>query len=511
MMKDEIPWFEISGTLPKVRRLLAERPSVGYLVGGYVRDLLLHRSTRDLDLAVIEDALPLAREAADLLGGAFVVLDEERHTGRVVLRDGTQRYYLDFATLRGGGLYTDLAARDFTINAMAIDAQESAARPEIIDPFEGRRDLERGLLRAVSDSIFEDDAIRLLRGVRLSAELGLVIEEHTEQLVIRDASLIAQASAERCRDELVRILAAERAEGSLRHMDRLGLLSPIILELNPLRGLDQPPPHYQDAFQHSLTVVGALDELCRTIRLRAHGVAWLTLLWGGEGEGLETPLTKALSPYSQRLVRHLDEELVGERRRLALLKLAGLLHDVGKSNTGKVDEKGRTRFFGHAEEGAAVAGEVARRLRLGNREVGLVRAMVQHHMRLVHLARLTSMSRRAIYRFFRDTGAAGIDVLLLSLGDNLALVHQGRNVEQWQRVCQAAGLLLEAYYERYGEVVEPEPLLSGGDLLERLGMEPGPEVGRILRALREAQATGQITSEEEALRLAEDLVGKRSG
>jgi hypothetical protein len=124
---------------------------------------------------------------------------------------------------------------------------------------------------------------------------------------------------------------------------------------------------------------------------------------------------------------------------------------------------------------------------------------------------LERISDRAVYRFFRDTCGAGVDVLTLSLADNLALVHRGENVDQWARICQAVGLLLRDYYERYDEVIEPEPLLSGRDLLERFNMEPGPAVGRILRTLQEAQATGEVTTTEEALQLAQSLLDEQAG
>ncbi len=501
-------WFEKRGVLTKIRQLLSERSGEGYLVGGYVRDLLLVRFTRDLDLVVAGDAVPLARELADRLGGAFVLLDQERHTARVVLRDGGERFYVDLATMHSDGLLADLERRDFTVNAMAVDIRDTTPRPEIFDPLGGRLDLDDRRLRAVSDRAFQEDAIRLLRAVRLSAELSLQVEGHTEQLMLRDASLIGQVSAERVRDELCQILAASQAEDSLRYLDRLGLLSALLPELDPLRGLEQPPPHYQDVFQHSLTVVGALNEVGGALQQMARDESDLVVLRGGESERMKGYFVEALAPYAQRLVAHLDERLAEERGRAALLKLCGLLHDVGKANTLTVDEEGRRRFFGHAREGAAIAAAVARRLRFGNREVRLVQTVVRHHMRPLQLAQVESISRRAIYRFFRDTQGRGVDVLLLALADNLALVYQGTNVEQWRRMCETARLLLGAYCERYQEVVEPVPLISGGELLERLGMEPGPDVGRILRALHEAQATGEVTSTEEALELAQSLLGE---
>jgi putative nucleotidyltransferase with HDIG domain len=498
-------WFEGEGVIETVRGLLAERSYEGYLVGGYVRDLLLGRDTRDLDVVVTGESLAVARELADRLGGAFVVLDEERHTARVVLRDQEDRYYVDFATLRGGSLEADLMARDFTINAMAFDAQDLAPEPWILDPLGGRQDLEKRSVRAVSDSIFHDDAIRLLRGVRLAAELGMEIERGTEELMLRDAELLAGVSAERVRDELCKILAVRGAEAHLRQLDRLGLLAPVLPELVTLRGMEQPLPHFQDVFEHSLTAVGGLDRVLVAVERLASGQNSATAEEWGAGTETWEGLRTALGPFSQPVLAHLEEELVEDRSRAVLLKLAALLHDVGKASTSKTDEDGRIRFFGHAREGSVLAAHALHRLRFGGREARLVRTVIRHHMRPLHLAKAERVSRRAIHRFFRDTGGNGVDVVLLALADNLALVHQGENVEQWKRICEVAGVLLRAYYEQFDTLIAPPPLLRGGDLLELLGMEPGPAVGRVLRALSEAQAAGQVSTKEEALRLAESL------
>jgi len=503
-------WFEREGVLDFTRQLLAARSCRGYIVGGYVRDLLLGRETRDLDLVVENGALALARETANGMGGAFVLLDEERHTARVVLRDAAERYYLDFATLRDGTLNTDLAARDFTINAMAIDVQDTASRPEIFDPTQGQRDLQDCVVRAVSDSIFVDDSIRLLRAIRLAAELAMEVEEDTQELMVRDAHLIAQASAERVRDELCKILGTSRAESHLRHLQRLGLLGHLVPELDGLRGLEQPLPHFEDVFEHSLSAVGAMDWVFAALERLANGLELPSDgRWGAE-QGVDQYFRSSLGPFAQQMAGYVREELVDERSRSVLLKLAALLHDVGKANTAKVDEDGRIRFLGHDQEGAVVAARALRRFHFGSREVRLAQTVIRHHMRPLHLARLEEISDRASYRFFRDTQGAGVDVLLLSLGDTLALVHEGENLEKWARICAVVGLLLRDYYERYDQIIDPEPLLSGSDLLDRFGMEPGPAVGRMLQTLHEAQATGEVSTQEQALHLVEGLLGNRA-
>jgi tRNA nucleotidyltransferase/poly(A) polymerase len=249
-------WFERRGILDTLRQLLAE---------------LLGKGTHDLDLAVEGEAIELGRLAANRLGGAFVLLDEERQTARVVLRDREERYYVDFTGLRGESVQTDLAERDFTINAMAINLQDTRPQAQLIDPHGGEQDLESRLVRAVSDTIFRDDPVRLLRAIRLAAELGVQVEKGTLHLMQKDSDLITETSAERVRDELCKTLGTDRSEAGLRNLDDLGILSLLIPELHVLRGVEQPPPHHEDAFEHSLSTVGGLDRVFEAIECVAEG------------------------------------------------------------------------------------------------------------------------------------------------------------------------------------------------------------------------------------------------
>jgi tRNA nucleotidyltransferase/poly(A) polymerase len=219
-------------------------------------------------------------------------------------------------------------------------------------------------------------------------------------------------------------------------------------------------------------------------------------------------LDEALRPFAGVVLDHLGEKIVDERNRLVLLELAGLLHDLGKATTAKLDEKGRIRFFGHQMEGTALAARVLRRLRFGNREVRLVQTVIRHHMRPLQLAQQEKVTRRAVYRFFKDTRGMGVDVLIHSLADNLALWHPGEDVAEWRKLPDTVGLLLNKYYEEYDEVIGPPPLIRGGDLMSQFGIEQGPVIGRLLEAVQEAQATGEVATREEALRLAETLLAE---
>ncbi len=429
-------------------RFLRNRSIRAYLVGGYVRDRLLGRESHDVDFAVEGDALGLARKVADWMRGSYVPLDDERGTGRVVTRDEYgRRLFIDFAVLQGGDIAVDLSRRDFTIDAIAldVDALESPSC-EFIDPYDGRADLEARLVRAVSTTAFRDDPLRTLRAVRLAAELGLRVEPRTEELIRRDAGLIATVSAERVRDELSRTLAQPGAAGNLRYLDELGLLGVILPETVNAKGTDR--------FERSLEVLRALEGLYAAIR--------------------HSPFTIR---YSDRLLSHLHQFTSGDRQRLVLLKLVAFLCGVGD---------------------AGLVGPILRRLRFSRSEVELARAIAAHRRRPGQLRSAEAVTRRDVYRFFRDTGQVGLDLLVLFLAERLAVQETSPDSNQWKEDLRFVAALLQDYYER-PEIVSPPKLIGGDDLKETFGLEEGPRLGELLEAVREAQAAGEIQTKQEAL------------
>lgn len=469
-----------------------------YLVGGTVRDWLLGRASQDLDLAVTGDALALTRRLADHLNAAYVLLDADHPTARAVLRRpaGSTRY-IDVAQWRADTLEGDLAARDFTVNAMAIELRDALSGDvTIIDPLGGQEDLGRRQLRAISERPFQDDPLRLLRAVRLAAELDFTIEPETQTWIRRHAESIAKPSAERVRDELVRLFARFDTARYLRLLDDLGLLAPLLPELVACKGVTQPPSyHAWDVFDHSLMAVERLEVLFESLDL-------VPTERSGPSPDIanRSLLHDKLEPFSTPLREHLRTELVKGRPRYVLLKLLTLLHDVGKPQTRSVDEEGAIHFYRHEWVGAAMVGRILRRLRFGAREVNTARTVIRHHMRPKWLANAEELSNRAVYRFFRDTGAAGIDVALLSLADLLAQ-HPQLDAQALERQLAVTQRLLTAYYQDR-RLVEPPQLVRGDDLMKEFGLEEGPLIGELLEAIREAQAVGTISTRDEALELA---------
>jgi poly(A) polymerase len=496
--------------LIKVSNFLAEQGIESYLVGGLVRDVLLGRDTADIDIAVASDALEVAPKVATALGGKYVLLDRVNRVGRVVLVDkgapSTRvQWELDFSTFTGN-IEQDLARRDFTIDAMAIglgrifDRSYSPALPAsrrrgaaplrlpgLIDPFNGLDDLRQGIIRAVDETAFESDAVRLIRAVRLAAELGFSIDKETEALIRHCSYLITGVAGERVREELLRLLAISQAGQLLLYLDELGLLTAVFPELAQTKGVEQPKEHFWNVFDHSLQTVIAVDFLLRQ-------GAWEYA--GGK--------VLAAVPWSAMLAQHFDQEVSSGSTRRVLLKLAALLHDVAKPQTKAVDAGGRMRFLGHAKEGATIVANMLERLRFSAKEVKLVETAVRHHLRPGQMTQNELPTRRAIYRYFRDTVEAGIDILFLSLADHLATRGPHLNLSHWQEHKRVVEYVLSQRFEQES-IVRPPKLVDGHDLINIFAISPGPQIGEILEAVREAQASGEVTTKQEALAFIEGV------
>lgn len=484
-------------TVNDVRRALPAEARV-WVVGGAVRDALLNRRIRDLDFAVDGDALKMARLASNALDGAYYPLDAEREVGRVILKSEAGDLTLDFARLRGPDLAADLAARDFTVNAMAVALDDAET---LIDPLGGLADVRAKLIRVCSPTAIADDPVRGVRAIRLAAQLDFRLDKDTRSLVRAQAGALGHVSPERVRDEFVRCVNGPRPSAALRALDLLGLLNPILPELAALKGVVQSPPHTLDVWEHTLAVVARLDEVLRLLG-PVHDVdAASDLILG--------LISVQLGRYRHALTEHLRAPLTPERTARAALMLAALWHDAGKPATRTADPDGRIRFLTHETVGADLAEKRLTELRLSGDELKRIRLIIANHMRPRQLSSQKAVSRRAIYRFFRDTGAAGVDSVLLSLADFLGK-HGGEPPPQdeWAHHLAVCAQLLEAYFERRAERVSPPALITGHDLMSELGLAPGPRLGQLLEAVREAQAVGEVADRVSALEFARRWVEK---
>jgi poly(A) polymerase len=409
--------------------------------GGAVRDRLLGREPLDYDVATSappEEGARLFPQAV-LVGAKF---------GTLVVPG--KHHDVEVSTFRADGLYvdgrrptevrysdppTDAQRRDFTMNGLF----EDPVTGEILDYVGGRADLESRLIRAIGDprARFREDHLRVLRAVRQSAQLGFAIEPATLAAVREMAPLVAEVSAERLRDELIRLLRHGRGRG-LRLLRDAGLLAVVLPEIDAMRGVPQPPAFHPegDVFVHTALVLDGLD---------------------------------AGAPGS-------DEEVD--------LLFGALLHDVGKPPTKSVDPDGRIRFNGHDALGETMSREILERLRLPRRTVDRVASLVGTHMKFVNLP---GMRPNRLRRFL---GAPDVDLHLALHAADCGASHGSLDLLRFCRERLAA-------YDR--EPVLPPPLLDGRAVLA-LGHPEGPRVGEILRWVRDLQLDGEVSSAEDAVR-----------
>lgn len=483
--------------LSRLRPILEQENSPIYLVGGSVRDALLGRPSHDLDFVVPEGAVHLSFRVANKLGAPAYILDKERDTGRVVLAE--ENTTLDFARFRDNGLEADLRDRDFTINAMALPAAAQTSS-SLIDPCGGQTDLAAGILRQTHNQAIADDPVRALRAIRLAVELDFNLAEETAAAVAQAAPLLSGVSAERVRDEWSKLLSVDAPHLAVAQMERLNLLAAIAPELAALQEVAQSPPHHENVLSHTLRVLRWLVQLEQILENSQPPA---------DPRLAETQA--ALAPFKERLKEHLNRPAAGAVDGRLLLRTAALFHDVGKAETQSVSEDGRIRFLGHDKVGAAMAGRRLKQLRFSNEATAHIRGVVAGHMRPLLFNQEANVSRRAIHRFFRAYGSAGLDICLLSLADHLATydapdgwTEEGRR--GWRRLLSLIERLLAYYFSQFEAIVQSVPLVSGHDLIREFDLEAGPEIGRLLRLIEEAQAAGEVHTKEEALALAARLL-----
>ena len=473
-----------------------------YLVGGAIRDTLLLRPVYDLDFVIPGNAMKLARQIANELGAAYFPLDKKRNMARMIFMpdeklDGRESKLrrIDFSSFQGTDLISDLRGRDFTMNSMAVEIHQLQT---LIDPLGGAADLASKRLKACSQQSILDDPIRILRAVRFSVELDLSIQPETRQLIRQAARLLPEESAERLRDELFRILSQSRSNCSVRILDIFGALEYIMPEVCMLKNIEQSPPHTMDAWEHTLDFLRRLEILLDVLAPEYNPDKADNLTMG--------TAVLYLGRYRNQLKEHLSNTLNPDRPHRGLLFLAGLYHDVGKPKTRSMDEKGRIRFIEHEQISGKLVEKRGKAMKLSNLEIERLVTIVNHHMRPSLLSHAQELpSRKAIYRFFLDTGAAGVDICLLSLADILATYGSTLPQDRWTRQLEVVQMLLKAWWEDRSESIFPRLLINGDDLMKELSISPGPRVGYLLDAIREAQVGGDIHTRQEALNLAKNL------
>jgi poly(A) polymerase len=459
--------LERSARLALARDALAPRNA--WVVGGTIRDALLGRPLEDLDLVVDEDPRGAAMDLARASDGHAFELSEEFGAWRVVAPDRT--WQADVTRLRGGSIEADLALRDFTVNAIATPLRGG----DLTDPHGGVPDVEARVLRAVSETAFRDDPLRTMRMARLACELGFDVEDHTRGLARAAAGALGGVSPERSFYELRKLIVSPDPLAGLRLMDEAGVVTVLLPELEGLKGVEQNPYHHLDVWGHTLEVLEQLLEV-------------------------ERDLEAVFGPHAEAVRRELERPLADELTRGQALRLGALLHDAGKPATRAVSPEGRVLFWGHDQVGAAISRDVARRLRASTATGEYLAQLALHHLRLGFLVHRRPLSRRDVYRYLRACEPVELEVTVLTAADRLATRGQRTRSEAIEEHLELAqNLAAEALVWR---AEPPRPPVTGEELMDAVGLEPGPEVGRLLEELRVAAFAWEVRTKEEALRYA---------
>jgi poly(A) polymerase/tRNA nucleotidyltransferase (CCA-adding enzyme) len=475
-----------------------------YVVGGAVRDLLLQRKVvlTDLDLVVGEAAIPTARRVADRLGWAYYPLDEARDVARLVfMHSASSPLVCDIAGMRGGTIEADLRLRDFTVNAMALAYSTASAIPTLIDTVGGQADLKEGIIRRVTPMSMADDPVRLLRAVRLANQFDFKVEPETDAQLRRLARTIQFVSPERIRDELWKVMLTPQPQRGIEMLNNMGLLVVVLPEISATIGVEQSYPHHYDVYDHTLN---AVEDVAR-LRDWIMGETTTTV------NAAHAFVQKELTPWQHRLRHHFGAVVGSGRRRADWLIWQVLFHDVGKPQTRslEVDNDGitRTRFYEHEAVGAELTEGRLTALRFNRNEIDLACAAVRAHMRPhhMHMSFLGQpISRRAMFRFFRDVGGKhsgvgpGLDASMVALADRLSVT--GDIPPDETGYVKHLSQLLEYAFDEGTQL--PLPLADGHILMRRLAIKPGPQLGALMEHLMEAQVAGEIRTEDEAISLA---------
>lgn len=432
-----------------------------YLVGGAVRDFVLGKANYDRDLIVCdEDAKQFSLKLAEYFDATFVPLDEVNKIYRLVMKD--KQNYLDVTNPLDNSLLVDLQRRDLTINAIAVDIHSG----EIYDPNNGLSDLQNKIIDLISEQNFIDDPLRLLRVFRFQANLGFEIAPQLCDVVKKHKDLISEPAVERIVYEVVKLFAGQYAHFALLKMDECGLLELIFPVVKELKQVPPNSHHHLDLFNHSVETVKQISEIYAS----------------------STEVVKI----------HLDTVDFGGFSRIAHLRLAGFLHDIGKFSTWTVEE-GRHRFIKHDDVGAKLVIKLLKDMHFSNRQIDYISLLIKYHIYPSHVMSAPDVTEKIMMRFIRRMNENSIDNIVLAMADRLSARGPEITDEIVDANLSALNMLLDFYLSKKDSLQPLPKLLSGNEIMQILSLKPSPKLGEVVNLLYEAQLNGDVTCREEAV------------
>lgn len=451
----------------KIYQLLKSTGNDIFLVGGIIRDLLTgEKAVADIhDFDIIVTDKP-AKEFAYELGNnntvqTVVPLDEENNIYRVIMKDKIN--YIDVTNPVNNSVEDDIKRRDLTINAIAYNIRNN----QVLDLTGGIGDIEKKQIKAVSESNFIDDPLRIIRAFRFASTLGFDIDKETISVISNNKNLILKPAVERINCEIIKLFGGKYADKVIEIMDKTGIIDilfPIMLDVKKV-----PPNthHHLNLFKHSIATVKYIQEIYET-------------------SGTEVK-------------EHLDSVDFGGNTRLAHLKFAGFLHDIGKFSTWTIEADGRHRFIGHDEIGEQLAKGILKKQKFSKKQIDYISSMIRHHIYPSSVVSSENISDKVYMRYVRKAQDNAIDLITLAKADRLSA--RGEAVSEEMIENNISGLdKLQDFYIKIKPSLKPIPkLLDGGEIMKLKNITPSKELGTIIKALHDAQLDGLVLTKDDAV------------
>lgn len=434
-----------------------------YIVGGYIRDILTDKESPDIDLIVCNcNIKKFSFELSKKINAHFIELDNENSIYRLVLEDKIN--YIDITKPVENDFEKDILRRDLTINAIAYDINAE----KIIDLTGGINDIQNKIIKGISNKNFEDDPLRLLRIFRFAAKTGYEISPDLLKLTEKLAPLIHKSAKERINTELMKMFEGKFTDTALLKMDETGLLTEIFPIFNEVKKIPSNSHHHLDLIHHLIETVRQIEILYEN--------------------------------SDERVKKHLENYGYGTVKQIAFLKFAGFLHDIGKPSCWTIEEDtGRHRFIKHDEIGANLCVPILRDLKFSKKQIDYIKTLIKYHIYPSSMVCAPDVNEKAYMRFYRKLENSVIDVIILAMADRLSARGEKVSEEMVNNNINSLTFLLNNYFNVI-ETLKPLPkLLDGNDIMELLQIKQSPELGEIIKQLKEAQLSGDINSKEEAI------------
>ncbi|MCM1265268.1 MAG: HD domain-containing protein [Candidatus Gastranaerophilales bacterium] len=444
-----------------ILNLLKKTGNEIYLVGGVVRDILLKRENHDKDIIVTDvSAKDFALKFSSDNDGVCITLDEENNIYRVVMPDKVN--YVDVTNPINGSLEDDIKRRDLTINAVAINLKTE----EFIDIVNGLEDIEQGVIRGISEQNFVDDYLRIIRAYRFASVLGFGIEPQTREWLRKHSENILKPAVERRNVEVIKLFGGKFADRVLLEMDKDGIIDILFPVMIDVKKVPPNTHHHLDLFHHSVETVKQIQLI--------------------------------FEQSSDEVKEHLLNIDFGGDTRLAHLKFAGFLHDIGKFSTWTI-EGDRHRFIRHDEVGAELTKKVLKQDKFSKKQIEYVGAMVRNHIYPSSVISAPNANEKIYMRYVRKAGDDAIDMIVLAKADRLSARGVDVTDDMVRENLSGLGKLLEFYIEIKPRLKPLPKLLSGEDIMKLRGIKPSKELGTIVKALHEAQMDGDVVDKDGAV------------